>query len=1387
MNKKQKRNLTVLTGAFTVAAGMIVAAAAHASPVFAHPQSLYGGNFYPDFASFEEEQEYAAELNAVIFEESVTLLKNKEQALPLQKGSAVTLLGVHSYEPFLGGGGSGSLSGSDATLPKTLEDSGFQVNSAMEEFYQSHVYRAVLATGMGTTNVRYDGPTEDLDSIKGSFEFYGDAAIITLGRIGGEGGDLFTRNLPSQVNADPTAHVLQLFDNERELIEMAKAKFDKVIILLNVANPMECGELEDDPGIDAILWIGQPGVSGLRHVGRLLCGDSNPSGKLADIYPANFKKDPTWFNFGDNSQNNVYDPVEKTWSNDYDNGHRTALIEGSTVATGNKYTLEEEENIYLGYRYYETAAAEGFITDYYSRDNGVVYPFGYGLSYTSFEKEFVSTAAEVQTAINGATKLDDKIQVKVKVTNTGEVAGKEVAQLYNHAPYISGEIEKAEVNLVGFGKTKLLKPGKSEVLSIDVRVGDLLSFDYNDANNNGFSGWELEAGDYELRLQENSHVEIEHLSLALTAKEFNRDGSVAAAALTEADNYNYFSKGDDYDTLLPMKLHQDGVDGVTMKLMSRADFAGTFPTAPKIAERTYPDIVNALLTNSGQAAGTSSIAEGETGYNAFAKYYRYTSFYNGSDDLPTDPWYKTNADIPAEWTQAANTEGREDGMVAVLLSQMSGLDFDDDVTIVPDGHPYAGMTAKAAWVAFMNQLTYEELCALFANGGYRTPGLGSIGKKQAGDQDGPAQLKHTNNGGNYTVNFSESNIPDNDRNPNGTGWCCEINIASTWDTKLAHKQGLCVGNESLFTGSNGWYGPAMNTHRSPFSGRNFEYYSQDGVHGGIIAAAVVSGAQSKGCNVYIKHFAMNDQETQRSGLGTFNSEQAMREIYFKPFEYATKDGHATAVMTAFNRVGAINAFGNYHLNNSLLREEWGFHGAGVTDYYSAGLAKANYLQRGGCEMPLNTGHPYAANQTGIASTQNRITGIWDAALRDGKGGIRDGLSVTTGEGDEAVTTIPESPTQYYTVRIAAMNIAWVGANTNNNQNGVRTVNANLQALNLFAFESPLNIKTGVRINENIGINPIYLNGNSVVYEIVNAEEHPLPAGLSLNTSTGVLSGSTTEIGTFNVTIRAIIDGYIARSASLRIVVEPNMTVAAGTPFAAPISGAKVGDMYNYNGTNYAITAVSGFTFRSGPEGLSVVTVSEEEATEEKPAGYYVEGSIAEPGTYQVTVRQTVTYVRSGRNRTANLDTTLFIVVTGEEVPQPEVHGGIVSSVINDEGHLVITYEDGVVVDLGLVVGADGAQGPQGEKGDKGDTGETGAQGPQGEKGDTGAAGAQGPQGEKGDKGDQGPAGPAGADGKDGADGQDAKGCGGSIAAASGIMALIAGLGLAVVSIKRKRD
>ena len=739
MNKKQKKNIKVLTGVLAVAGGMVIASAVSATPTYASFAADQNGKFFTDFTTFAEEQEFAGNLNVKIMEESVTLLKNKDDALPLAKGSYVSLLGTHSYRPFLGGTGSGSIGGSFATLPDSLTNSGLYLNAAVSDYYKAHDYKSnVCVQGMFTqASQSVDGPVAELEQFKNTFTFYGEAALITIGRIGGEGDDLLRTNVGTsgtiKVNQDPTKHSLELFDTEKDLINFAKQYCDKVIILINSANAMEIPELQDDPDIDAIVWIGQPGETGLKGVGPVLVGDVAPSGRLADIWPADFKKDPTWFNFGDNKQNNAYDEVAKRFDTEYAN--TVTKGNGSTVANGTRYALEEEEGIYLGYKWYETAAADGILDDlaiyesekatipedkagdmYYNRSTGVVYPFGFGLSYTKFNKEFVSSADEIQTAINAATSLESNIPVKVRVTNAGSVAGKEVVQLYNHAPYTAGGIEKAEVSLAGFAKTKLLKPGRSEVVTVNVRAGDLAAFDYNDANHNDFSGWEIEAGAYELRLQDNSHEKIAKLDLALGAKEFKKNGS-AATDLTAADSYNVLSKGDDYDTLLPIKLHdpsstpavpavpgvdanEDGDyddegdtapvdaipatgDGVTFKLMTRANFVGTFPTAPTAAERVYPDIVLALLTNSStHRSGDTSIPEGQANYSEWAKYYRYTGNFNGSDDLPTDPWYKTNADIPASWTQLATA--RASGTQAdVLIQQMSGLDFNSDRT-VPD-------------------------------------------------------------------------------------------------------------------------------------------------------------------------------------------------------------------------------------------------------------------------------------------------------------------------------------------------------------------------------------------------------------------------------------------------------------------------------------------------------------------------------------------------------------------------------------------------------------------------------------------------------------------------------------------------------------------------------
>ena len=1405
MKKTTKRNIILSTGVLGCAAMLFAASVGHVSAARAEE---FAGHYVPDFSNYAAAKAYSAELNVDIMRESVVLLKNNG-ALPLAKGDSVSLFGARAYEPIVGGTGSGGSASAYYSLPLSLEKAGFKVNAALEPYYASHREAYLISSGMGASPSPIDHDIDQLAAdLGGSFDLFNDAAIITFGRVGGESGDLFVRNLPSAVAADKTQHVLQLFDGEKELLKLAKERFEKVVVLLNTANVMECAELEDDPGIDAVLWIGEGGTSGLKAIGEVLNGTVNPSGRTADIWPANFRKDPVWQNFGDNSQHFTLN--EDGSFNTLGTPNASTKAEG---LSGTRPSLEEEESIYVGYKYYETAAADGVLDKvpgyeeekalipaekdgdkYYNRSTGVVYPFGYGLSYSKFSQTFVSEASEIAAAINAAGHLDDMIKVKVKVTNNGSVAGKEVVQLYNHAPYVNGGIEKAEVSLVGFEKTKKLQPGESQTVAVNVRIGDFFSFDYDDKNANEFAGWELEAGEYALRLQSNSHEKIAELPLTLNAKQIKEDGKVATAALGAADSYNRFSKGDDYDSLLNMK---DEGSVATMKLLSRADFVGTFPTYPTTNDTVYTGRVFALLQNNTSRSGTSK-NEG----NTYGAYYRYTSYYNSTDDRETDPWYKTVEQIPESWTQAVDASGRtrENGWTDVILSEMAGLNYWDNESIVPEGHPYEGKTHAEAWDLFMNQLTLEEMATCLTNGGYRTPALGVVGKKQSGDQDGPARIGATSgwttNGSNVSDFYEDGGDAAEGRSNNtlearGTSWACEVNVASTFNKELAHKQGLMVGNEALFNGSAGWYGPAMNLHRSPFSGRNFEYYSQDGVHGGYIAAAVVSGAQSKGLVVWAKHFAMNDQETNRTGGGTFVSEQAMRENALKDFEFAIKFGHATALMTAFNRVGAINAYANWQLNIGLARNEWGFKGMAVTDYYSNSLAKANYLQRGGCELPLNGGNNYNAGQTGQSTNQNVITGVWDPELRGGKGDVRDGITITTGEGENAVSFIPESPTQYYTIRNGALHVLWNGANSANNQNGIPTVGAGNNAtsvtnLNLFGGEyegtgnnKTLTIKTGT-VSVDVGIKAEYLAGQAASYETTG-----LPEGLSINAQ-GKLVGTASEAGTFSVTVRAVIDNYILRTNSFRLVVEPNATVEKGAPISFPVAGPAVGDPFNYNGTNYAITSVNAPQLRNAPAGLQIVQVTEEQATEEKPAGYYVEGTIDEAGSFAISVRFTVHYTRSNRDRTGNIDSTFYVLVNGEVGPQPVVHGGIVSSVINEEGDLVITYEDGAVVNVGHVVGADGAQGAQGPAGEagaqgpQGEKGETGAQGPQGEKGETGAqgpkgdkgdTGAQGPQGEKGEKGDKGDQGEQGPQGEKGDIGEAAKGCSSQIGSVSAVALL----------------
>ena len=649
-----------------------------------------------------------------------------------------------------------------------------------------------------------------------------------IGRGGGEGGDL-TRDMKGfDDNYVPGQHQLELNKDEKDLLALAKEHFDKVVVVVNSSTAMELGGLENDPGIDAVLWIGSPGQTGFRAVGKVLNGTVNPSGRTADIYAADFTADPTFVNFGNYQYSNI----------------------SKKNSSGDAFFVQYEEGIYEGYRYYETADAEGFI----NYDEAVVYPFGYGLSYTDFSWEI----SDVELGnVNG------DISVNVKVTNTGETyAGKDVVQLYYSAPYYEGEIEKSEIVLGGFAKTSLLQPGESETVTLTLAVEDMASYDYEKEK-----AYVLDEGDYAIRLQTDSHNMKDGIEEIL----YNVNKKVVFSGNNHriSDRSAVTNQFDDISALF-----KDTKEEGFITNMSRSDFAGTFPTVPTTAD---------MLAND----------------DILAAFEPYFAFDHENPDA-VEPVF-----------------GAKNGL---SLINMRGLDYDDPL-----------------WETFLDQLYPDEIVAAVINSAYNTAAMESVGKPATVDLDGPAGIN----------SFMGAQV-------HGTAYPTAIVVASSFNPEIGYKMGRMIGNEGLFYSVNGWYAPAMNIHRSPFAGRNFEYYSEDPVLSGKIATACVEGTASKGVYSFIKHFVLNDQETNRvnNGVSTWANEQAMREIYLKPFEMTVKNARnsikyisdekgtvsekeipaTTALMSSFNRIGGTWAGGSEPLMQNVLRDEWGFAGVVISDF-----------------------------------------------------------------------------------------------------------------------------------------------------------------------------------------------------------------------------------------------------------------------------------------------------------------------------------------------------------------------------------------------------------------------------------------------------------------------
>lgn len=819
-----------------------------------------------DFASIDEVDEAAKALVEEISGSGIVLAKNESGALPLAAGSSVTMLGRAAADPVFGGSGSGSVDTNSAVTARGgLENAGLTVNEPVydaisafaEENPRGHIE---MDNPEASTYTIGELPVSAYEEQAGTFAASPDAGIIFIGRPGGEGGDLTQDMVAEGETAEPGEHQLELNQDERDLVELAKASFDTVVVVVNASTTLEMGALQDDPEIDAILLAGSPGATGFNALGSIITGDVNPSGRTADLWAADFTADPTFVNFGEH----VYENIEASFP--------VAAIETATsnaTVTADAPFVNYAEGIYVGYRYYETAAAEGFL-DY---DEAVVYPFGYGLSYTDFAWTVASTEAG---------DVDGTVAVTVDVTNTGAVAGRDVVELYYSAPYTPGGIEKSEVVLGGFAKTGVIEPGATESVTVEVAVEDMASYDHLDAK-----AYVLEAGDYEITLRTDSHTVApgtEAISYTVDADVVFSGDDHRSTDLSEVTN-----QFDDVSAAFSA----EPVDGKIL-MMSRADFAGTFPTAPT------PDL------------------------------------YVASDAVVEDfkAW-----DYDAEAAAFDGEMPTTDARTELALVDLRGLPKDDP-----------------QWDSLLDSVSVGDMTDMLLNGAYQTAAIGSIAKPATVEPDGPAGLS----------SFINSSI-------NGVAYPSQVLIAQTWDVDLGTAMGSMIGNEVLQKDLNGWYAPAVNLHRSPFGGRNFEYYSEDPFLSGALATAVSNGAGEKGVYTMLKHFALNEQETNRvnNGIATWATEQTIREIYLKPFEMVVKDTSmpvryiaddegtiaettigAGGIMSSFNRIGAVWAGGSEALMTDVLRGEWGFEGFAISDFNLYPYMNPNQSISAGTDLTL---------------------------------------------------------------------------------------------------------------------------------------------------------------------------------------------------------------------------------------------------------------------------------------------------------------------------------------------------------------------------------------------------------------------------------------------------
>ena len=785
----------------------------------------------------DETNEEAAEVAEEIMEDGIVLLKN-ESLLPLNETKKLNIFGWESINPAYGGAGSGGINDlyDIVSLNQGLENAGFSINQELVDFYNNY---GADNPEMSIQKQSWTLPEPPVDTysdelIKSAKE-YSDVAVVVLSRKAGEGHNdipMDVRKAAYDNNSDEYddfpegEHYLHLSQTERDMVDMVCSNFDNVIVVYNGANQFELGFADEYPQIKSVVWCPGTGNVGFNALGKVFSGEVNPSGKTPDTFIYDMTTAPWWNN------------AEKT---EYTNLADMA-VEGMNAGTAQVYApafTNYVEGIYVGYKYYETAAQEGAI-DY---DKTVQYPFGYGLSYTEFEQKM----GELE-------EKDGQISVDVEVTNTGDVAGKDVVEVYYKPPYTNGGIEKSSANLIEFAKTDLLQPGESQTVTVTFSIEDMASYDENNAK-----AYVLEKGDYVISINSDSHTVLDQKTYTADKDVVYKGENKRASDDTAATNVFEDAKGD-------------------ITYLSRADHFANYEeatAAPASAELGEPYVSEYHLNSN----------------------FDKTTYLNDEDVMPTT--------------------GADNGLT---LADMRDADYDDP-----------------RWEKLLDQLTVDEMANMIAMAGYQTAAMDSVGKVATLDFDGPAAINN-----NFTGVGS-------------IGFPIEVVVASTWNKELAQAWGECMGKISQEMGAEGWYAPGMNTHRTAFGARNYEYFSEDGVLAGNMGAKAVEGARKYGVYSYIKHFALYEGNAKM--VSVWSNEQAIREIYLKPFEISVKQGGANAVMVSWSFLGDKWTGECSNLMNTVLREEWGFRGMALTDFFrnnGHGFMNADAALANGVDVMLST-------------------------------------------------------------------------------------------------------------------------------------------------------------------------------------------------------------------------------------------------------------------------------------------------------------------------------------------------------------------------------------------------------------------------------------------------